>query len=211
MSKRTTAAPESPTRGRPRSPEADQAILWASLDLLAEGGYAGLTMDGIAARAGVGKATLYRRWKSCEDVVAAAVAHFVEGEIQIPDTGSLEQDLRLLMQRAIETYRGRPGRIMPGLLSAMADSDAVAHSVRARFLTPRREALAAVLERGVARRELAAGLDVELALDFLGGPLFYRLLVTGGPLDDKLAGGVVNTMLHGLPKPPDAQDGKEDS
>lgn len=211
MSAQTTAAAESPARGRPRSPEADKAILWASLDLLAEGGYAGLTMEGIAARAGVGKATLYRRWKSFEDVVAAAVTDFVEGKIQIPDTGSLEHDLRLLMQRAVETYRGRPGRIMPGLLAAMAESDAVAHAVRAGFLTQRREALATVLERGVARRELAAGLDVELALDFLGGPLFYRLLVTGGALDDGLVEGVVSTMLHGLPKPREAKSRKEDS
>ena len=61
-----------PARGRPRSSEADDATLWATLDLLAERGYAGLTMEGIAARAGVGKATLYRGWKSCEEVIVAA-------------------------------------------------------------------------------------------------------------------------------------------
>jgi AcrR family transcriptional regulator len=210
MSPSTKPQSETPTRGRPRSQAADDAILWASLDLLAEGGYGGLTMEGIAARAGVGKATLYRRWKSCAEVVAAAVAGFVEGEIHIPDTGSVEGDLRLLMEQAVTTYRGRPGRIMPGLLAAMAESDAVAQAVRTRFLTGRREALATVVERAVARGELAADVDVALTLDFLGGPLFYRLLVTGGPLDDNLVRGVVNTMLYGLPKPYDT-DNKEES
>jgi AcrR family transcriptional regulator len=76
-------------------------------------------MEGIAARAGVGKATLYRRWKSREDVVAAAVADFV-ADIAIPDTGSVEEDLLLLERRAVAVYRGRPGRILPGLLAAMA-------------------------------------------------------------------------------------------
>jgi AcrR family transcriptional regulator len=190
-----------PARGRPRSSEADDAILWATLDLLAERGYAGLTMEGIAARAGVGKATLYRRWKSCEEVIVAAVSGFVEAEIHIPDTGSLEEDLHLLMERAVKTYRGRPGKIMPGLVAAMADSAAVARAVRTRFLTDRRRALAAVIDRAVARGELAMDVDEELALDFLGGPLFYRLLVTGGPLDDALVDGVVRLMLHGMPKP----------
>jgi AcrR family transcriptional regulator len=154
-------------------------------------------MEGIAARAGVGKATLYRRWKSREDVVAAAVADFV-ADIAIPDTGSVEEDLLLLERRAVAVYRGRPGRILPGLLAAMASSAEVAHAVRTRFLEGRRAALASVLARGVARGELRSDLDVELALDFLGGPLFYRLLVTGGPLDDTLASGVVTTMLHGM-------------
>lgn len=189
--------------GRPRSRRADRAILEASLDLLAERGYGALTMQGIADRAGVGKATLYRRWKSCEDVIVAAVADFVE-DIRIPDTGSVEKDLHLLMRRAVEVYRGRPGRVMPGLVAAMAASDGVARAVRTRFLEGRRAALARVVERGVDRGELRPDTNVQLTLDLLGGPLFYRLLVTGGPLDDELAGGVVAIMLHGLERPIEA-------
>ncbi|MEJ2203413.1 MAG: TetR/AcrR family transcriptional regulator [Gemmatimonadota bacterium] len=210
MPRSTTPEAVKPPRGRPRSREADDAILWASLELLTERGYGGLTMAGIATKAGVGKATLYRRWKSREEVLAAAVASFVEGEIQIPDTGSLEGDLHLLMERAVRTYRGRPGRVMPGLLAAMSESATVARAVRTRFLAGRRQALAVVIERGTARGELAADVDVELALDFLGGPLFYRLLVTGAPLDAALIDGVVDTMLHGLPKPT-TEDPEEES
>lgn len=186
-----------PGPGRPRSKEADQAILRASLDLLAQGGYAGLTMAGIADAAGVGKATLYRRWKSPEQVIVAAVTGFVE-EIRIPDAGSVEDDLLLLMLRAVEVYRGRAGDILPGLLAAMAACEAVASAVRGHFLEGRRAALAAVLQRGVDRGELRPDLDVELALDFLGGPLFYRVLVTGGPLDEAFARSAVNVMLRGV-------------
>lgn len=186
-----------PGPGRPRSKRADHAILRASLDLLAQSGYAGLTMAGIADVAGVGKATLYRRWKSPEQVVVAAVTDFVE-EIRIPDTGSVEEDLHLLMLRAVEVYGGRAGDILPGLLAAMAASEAVGHAVRRHFLESRRAALAAVLQRGVDRGELRPDLDVELALDFLGGPLFYRVLVTGGPLDEAFARSAVNAVLRGI-------------
>ena len=191
--------------GRPRSARADAAILDATLELLAEGGYAALTMEGIADRAGVGKATLYRRWKSPEEVVAAAVATFVE-EIRIPDTGSLEEDLRLLMHRAVEVYRGRPGRVLPGLLAAMAASEEVGRAVREHFLDGRRAALATVVDRAVERGELDPAVDVELVLDFLGGPLFYRILVTGGALDDALAGGVVDVVLRGVGQPSSGGD-----
>ncbi len=193
--------------GRPRSTSADRALLDAVLDLLAEGGFGRLTMEAIAARAEVGKTTLYRRWRSPAEVVAAAVEDFVT-DIRVPDTGKVAEDLLILMRQAVEVYRGRPGRVLPGLIAAMAESDAVAQAVRDGFLRERRAALATVLERGVTRGELRPGTDFELALDVLGGPLFYRILVTGGPLDDQLAQGIVDTMLRGLAT---AADSKEDS
>lgn len=195
----STVPAKTPTavRGRPRSAKVDASLRQAALDLLAEDGYGSLTMEAIAARAGVGKATLYRRWKSTAEVVTAAVAERVK-EIRIPDTGSVEEDLLALMTQAVALYRGPTGRIMPGLIAAMAADEGVAQAVRTRFLTGRRAALAAVLERSVARGELAPGVDIPLALDFLGGPLFYRLLVTGGPLDDDFAAGVVGVLLRGV-------------
>lgn len=183
--------------GRPRSERAHRAILSATMDLLADQGYEGLTMEAIAERAGVGKATVYRRWKEKEAVVAAAVEGAVR-RITVPDTGALRTDLLHLMRRAVSLYRGQAGRIVPGLVSAMARSDALARSVREGFLATRRSALRDVLRRGIERGELRGDIDLELALDFLGGPLFYRLLVTGGALDDDLATGVVDVMLRGM-------------
>jgi len=194
-----------PGPGRPRSARVDRAILDATMDLLAADGFDGLTMEGIAERAGVGKATLYRRYKSRTEVVVATVAAFVE-EITIPDTGMVEEDLILLEQQAVEVYQGRAGRVLPGLLAAMAASPDVAEAMRTGFLRARRQALATVVERGVARGELREDTNVELALDLLGGPLFYRLLVTGGSLDD-LARGVVRIMLHGMASSMEARKG----
>jgi AcrR family transcriptional regulator len=183
--------------GRPRSERADRAIMEAAIDGLAEDGFEGLTMEGVAARAGVGKATVYRRWSSKEALVRGAVEAFVSG-IAIPNSGSVETDLLVLMGEAVEVYRGRPGRLMPGLISAMARHPELARVVREDFLRARRSALRTVVRRGIERGELRPDVDVELALDFLGGPLFYRLLVTGGPLDEALARGVVEVMLRGM-------------
>ena len=154
-------------------------------------------MQGIAAEASVGKSAIYRRWDSREAVLAAAVEGMVS-EIGLADTGSLRTDLLELMYRAIVLYRGASGRLMPGLVSAMAQDAQVASAVREGFLAPRRAALREVLRRGIERGELRADIDQELALDFLGGPLFYRLLITGGPLDDSLAEGTVDVMLRGM-------------
>lgn len=180
--------------GRPRSARADAAILRAAFELLGEVGFDGLTMEAVAERAGVGKATLYRRWSSKEALVTGVVDDFVR-EITIPDTGSIEGDLLHLMREAVRVYRGPAGRVVAGLVPALTRERRLATTLRASFLKPRREALRSVLERGVERGELRADLSYELALDVLGGPLFYRLLVTGGPIDASLARDVVDLML----------------
>jgi AcrR family transcriptional regulator len=190
-----------PTRrstGRPRERRADRAILEAALELIAERGIHSLRMDAVAERAGVGKATIYRRHRSKEELVAAAVDAMVS-EISVPDTGSTADDLLHLMREAVALYGGSiAGRVIPSLVEGMRRNPALGRAVRDRFLAGRRGALREVLERGIARGDLRADLDVELALDVLGGPLFYRLLVTGGPLDEQLAGGVVELILRGF-------------
>jgi Tetracyclin repressor-like, C-terminal domain len=103
------------------------------------------------------------------------------------------------MREAVELYRGSlAGRLMPSLVGAMARRPELAEAVRERFLAGRRAALTEVLWRGVARGDLRADLDLALALDVLGGPLFYRLLVTGGPLDEQLAAGVAELIMRGF-------------
>ena len=184
--------------GRPREERADRAILSATLDLIAARGVNDLRVDDVAERAGVGKATIYRRYRSKDELVAAAVRSLVS-DISIPDTGSTEDDLRALMRNAVKVYRGSvEAGVMPGLVDAMNRDRRLARTVREGFLRRRRAALATVLERGVERGDLRADLDIELALDVLGGPLFYRLLVTGGPIDQALADGVAELMIRGF-------------
>lgn len=183
--------------GRPRSPQVDAAILEAGFDQLAAVGFDRLTMEAVAERAGVSKATLYLRWSTKEDLVVAVVDRFVS-EIAIPDSGTVEGDLVHMMEDAVRVYGGRPGAVIPGLLSALAYNKRLAETFRGRFLGPRRTALRTVIDRAVRRGEFPESVDRELALDFLGGPLFYRLLLTGGPLDQRLARDVVSVMLYGL-------------
>jgi AcrR family transcriptional regulator len=191
----TTARPI----GRPRDERADRAILQATLELIADRGMHGFRTDDVAARAGVGKGAIYRRHPSKDDLVMAAVAALVDEEIVVPDTGSTRDDLLALMREAVALYRGAlPGRLMPNLVSAMAESPELARVVREGFLVRRRSALTEVLRRGVERGDLRPDVDLEFVLDVLGGPLFYRLLITGGPLDEQLAEGVTELILRGF-------------
>jgi AcrR family transcriptional regulator len=184
--------------GRPREVRVDGAILAATLELVAEVGIHDFRMDDVAQRAGVGKAAIYRRYRSKDELVTATVAALVS-EITVPDTGSTREDLLALMRGAVEVY-GDPIKagVMPSLVGAMPQRPELARAVRDGFLSQRRAALRAVLDRGVARGDLRADLDVELALDVLGGALFYRLLVTGGPIDGDLAEGVAELILRGF-------------
>lgn len=183
--------------GRPRSERAHRAILQAALEIVAERGYDGLTMEGIAERAGVAKTTVYRRWSNRDEVLEAASEDFVR-DIGVPDTGAIRTDLGELLRGAVRVYRGLPGRVMPGLVSAMALNPDLARTVRNGFLANRRRALRVILERGVERGELREDTDVDLALDLVGGPLMYRLLVTGEPVEEELAVDVVEMLLRGI-------------
>jgi AcrR family transcriptional regulator len=184
--------------GRPRETRADQAILAAVLELMAERGVSEVRMNDVAERARVGKAAIYRRYRSRDELIAAAVGALVS-EIRVPNTGSTTEDLLALMRDAIEVYGNSvAARAMPSLVEAMSRDPELADAVRSGFLAGRRTALQEVLERGVTRGDLRPDLDFELALDVLAGPLFYRLLVTGGPMDERLAEGVVQLIVQGF-------------
>jgi AcrR family transcriptional regulator len=193
MSTTSKRRPGRPVEARPR-----QAAIEATLELVAEHGLIGLTTNAVAERAGISKATMYRRWRSKEELLVDAVDALVS-EISVPDTGSTREDLFALMTSAVEVYSGSvEAGVMPSLVDAMSRDPELARAVREGFLAGRRSALRVVLERGVARGDLRADIDAELALDVLGGPLFYRLLVTGGPIDERLATGVAELILRGF-------------
>jgi AcrR family transcriptional regulator len=193
-----TASNATATIGRPRDARTDRAILAASLELIAEVGVHDFRMDDVAERARVGKSAIYRRYRSKDELVGATVAALVS-EIDVPDTGDTRDDIVALMDGAVDVYSD-PIRaaVMPSLVGAMQRRPDLARTIREGFLTGRREALREVLSRGVARGDLAADLDMELALDVLGGPLFYRLLITGGPIDRELAEGVADLVMRGF-------------
>lgn len=182
--------------GRPRSGEAHAAILQAAVDLVREVGYDAVGMEAIASRAGVGKATVYRRWPGKELLIAEAIEHLMRA-MPVPETGTTRGDLMVLMRIAVGMY-GDPstGPLLSGLVAAMARSERIAHSIRTGFVGMWQEAARRVLNDAVARGDLRQGLDVELAVDLLAGPLFYRFLITGRLPDEPFASAIVDSVLR---------------
>ena len=192
--------------GRPRSAAADASIVQATLAVLLEEGYRGLTMEQVRARAGVGKATLYRRYGSKQDLVAEAIRHLNQ-PIDRPDTGSVRADI-LAVVRSVLAGAERVGfaSFVPRLLAESA-GDREMHAIfYANLVAPRRAVMGEVLRRGVARGELRADLDVELAIDLLTGPWVYRLLIAGGDASAVYAldpSGLLDLILAGIAARPD--------
>ena len=166
--------------GRPRSAVADAAIVRATLELLLEDGYRALTMEQVRARAGVGKATLSRRYGPKQELVAEAIRHLNQ-PIDMPDTGAVREDI-LAVARSVMAGAERVqfASFVPRLL-AEAAGDREMHAIfYENLVAPRRAVMGDVLRRGVERGELRADLDVELAIDIITGPWVYRLLISGG-------------------------------
>jgi AcrR family transcriptional regulator len=190
------AVPRGP--GRPRSAAAHSAILDAAIALIRELGYDAVTMDGIAARAGVGKATVYRRWAGKEALVADAL-HRIMRAVPVPDTGSARGDLRALLRSAMHMYRDpATGPLLSGLVAAMARSAPIAETIRDGFVAAWRDAVRQVLRRGIRRGELRRGLDLELAIDAVSAPFFYRYLLLGSAIDATMVRRTVDLMMRGL-------------
>jgi AcrR family transcriptional regulator len=174
-----TDATETRRPGRPRSPEAHAAILRAALELALEGGLRGLSMEAIAARAGVGKATIYRRWKSKEALFVEAVQQLARTP-EIPDTGTVRGDLEAVVAATIGRMARDAFRIIPRLLADAADDPRLLAAMQEALLSPRRAALGEILRRGVARGELRADLDVELVTQIVFGTTVASVLMSGG-------------------------------
>jgi AcrR family transcriptional regulator len=195
------SAPATRPPGRPRSPAADMAIVGATLELLVAGGYRALTMEQVRARSGVGKATLYRRYGSKEELVKAAVAH-LHGDLAVPeDTGSLRGDFAAVVADLLTSAQDTGVlTFMPRVLADVAGDPEMHRIFSAALVEPRRRVLATVLERAIARGEVRADADVELAIDLLAGPIVYRAIITGGNVD-RIAERpfeVLETVLAGL-------------
>ena len=174
-----TEAAETRRPGRPRSPEAHAAILRAALELAVEGGLRGLSMEAIAARAGVGKATIYRRWKSKEELFVEAIASIALNP-EVPDTGSVRGDFEAASRAAVGRMAPEAFRVLPRLMADAADDPELLEALHEALVRPRRAAIGTVLRRGVERGELRADIDVDLISDMLIGPLIARVLLSGG-------------------------------
>lgn len=172
-----------PKVGRPRSTEADRSILGAALKLLGEQGYTNMSIDQVAAEAGVSRATVYRRYRDKADLVTVAVASRYGSE-EAPDTGSTYSDLLELIRQGRTKLEGEAGMSLAGVLLVEGphDPDLIASS-RERIILPRRKRYRLVLERGMGRGEVRMGTDVEAVIDTLIGAYYARHL-SGLPADE---------------------------
>lgn len=185
--------------GRPRSDASERAILAATLELVGALGFDGATTDAIAARAGVSKATIYRRWSTKDELVLAAVASLGR-EVHAPDTGSLQFDLRALVGGLVAVFADAAlAGLVPTLVDQMARKPSFRAAMQDGFVRSRREVALEVLRRAQERGEIEVdAADLDFALDLLAAPLYYRVLVSGGPVDDALADRIVVCVLAWL-------------
>ena len=200
MKRKRIEIAEPPRRpGRPRDALAHAAILQAAIDLTREVGYDALAIDAVAARAGVGKATVYRYWGGKEALIAEAVEGIVR-QVPIPDTGSLAGDLLVLMRATMRMYQDpSTPPLLSGLIAAMARSPLIADRIRTGFVGMRRDAMRQVIRRGIRRRELSKATDIELALDLLAGAMLWRSLMSGEPIDESFTRGIVQAVVRAFP------------
>ncbi len=190
--------PNDPVRGRPREQRADDAVRRATLELLEEVGYGGLSIGAVAARAGVGKPTIYRRFGSKAELVFAHAIHGPELG-PVPDTGSLQQDLTALTQRILDIF-GRPAAasVVPGLLEDATRDAELAARLRATFIDSERRMIREILDCAVTRGELAKRPDVDLVHALLLGPVFCWIILARNPVKRGLAARIADHVAGAL-------------
>jgi AcrR family transcriptional regulator len=187
--------------GRPRNPATHAAILTAAEQLLGEAGYAGMTVEAIAERAGTSKATIYRWWDSKEELLLEALDP-AQHALPFTPTGVARDDLVGILEALVRTLPPRACSPIARLVGAMADSAHLAATLRTKVIGPRRAAVADLLRAAVATGDLPGDLDLDLAVDQLVGPLLYRHLVSGDPIAPDIPARLVDAFFSAHPPPP---------
>ncbi len=185
-------------RGRPRSEVSRQRILDAALEILEISGFASSTTDSIAERAGASKATIYRWWPTKATLLAEALREAVAHEVPFPETGDLATDIELQLQNFISLLNGRLGRAFKAFVGAAQSDPEVAAAFLEEWVKPRRKEAKTVLEHYKQTGQIAPDVDLDLVLDLLYGPLYFRLLSGYGALTPDYARQITCFALNGL-------------
>ena len=181
--------------GRPRSGAADRKILDATRELLVAEGFTRLRVEHVAARAGVGKGTIYRRWPSKEALTLAVVLELAGPHLDIADVGDTRAELRAASRNPLDAIVATPwGPVIRAMLSQIAGNPAIGDPFRATVVARRRSEIAHVIERGIARGDLRPDADASIATELLVGPIYFRLAF-GGALDTEFADRVADAVM----------------
>src|SRR3954452_22461065 len=196
--KRQSETGTSRRRGRPRSEVSRQRILEAALETLQVSGFTSSTTDLIAERAGASKATIYRWWPTKASLLAEALREAVAHDMPFPETGDLATDIELQLQNFIGLLSGRLGKAFKAFVGAAQSDPEVAAAFLEEWVKPRRKEAKTVLERYQVKGQIAEDVDLDLVLDLLYGPLYFRLLSGYGALTPDYARKVTSFALNGL-------------
>ncbi|MDT5097942.1 MAG: hypothetical protein QOC76_1679 [Mycobacterium sp.] len=184
--------------GRPRSEESRAAVLRATSELLKEVGLRAMTTEEIATRSGASKATIYKWWPNKYAVAIDAFLSELMAESHDPDTGSAHDDLTAVMRGLVHFYTGQSGRVYAQLIGEAQTDPLIQQELRANLVESRRDLFRTIWDRGVARGELRADIDREVAIDLVVGPALYRLMMGHAPLTDATADAIVDAAIRGL-------------
>jgi len=182
------------SRGRPRNANIDKQVLSAVLQVLRTRGYKAVTIDGIARRVKRARSSIYRRWPSKPHLVAYCIVTAM-GASPATDEGALRKDLRAAADTLRRAFSGPLKQALPGLVADMAQDRELAEAVRHQVLAARRKSMRDAIERARARGEARTALDVELLLDMLAGPFYFRTLFGHARIDRRMTRDVVEYVL----------------
>ncbi len=185
-------------RGRPRDEDARERILQAALEILEDTCFVNATADAIAERAGASKATIYRWWPNKAAVFIEALREATALELPFPDTGDLDQDVRLQLQNFVRLLTGRRGRAFKAFIAAAQSDPGVAAAFRELWIEPRRAQAKAVLARHQQEGHLPAETDLEVFIDSVYGPFYFRLMMGHRPLTPDFADSIADLALQSL-------------
>lgn len=187
-----------PRPGRPRSEQSRSAVVRATSELLHEIGLRAMTTEQIATRSGASKATIYKWWPNKYAVAVDAFFSELQADSPDPDTGSARQDFTIWLRRLCHFYAGPSGAVFAQLVGEAQFDPEVATELRDGLVRSRRAVLETIWDRGVARGELRADVDRDVAIDLIIGPALYRLMTGRGGLDEAAADAMADTVIRGL-------------
>ena len=192
-----TVAPATiaPRRGRPRSPEREREILAAAVVALVDEGYDAMTMEGVAAAAGAGKATIYRRWKSKAELVVDAIRDHVALDIELVDTGDIRADMRAFLVHLHSRMLGPDGRLLATFMAERLRHPVLAETFDRQFVSEKRAQLRAMVERAVAKGDLPPGTDIDLIVDVGKAVMVHEFTQHGGQLRRDLPDRIIRQFL----------------
>jgi AcrR family transcriptional regulator len=187
-----------PGKGRPRNERLHQAILEAAFNLVLEKGLRAVSVELIAAKTGVGKTTIYRRWPNKAAVVMDAFTMRVGSGSLFPRADSVAHSIRLQMRAMARSFRGSDGALVKALLAEAQFDPELALAFRERWTLPRRKLARSVIDQAIRQKEFRVDIDPETAIDLLYAPIYYRLQMGTGPLSDTYIDEIFDQAISGL-------------